>query len=597
MTLRPVSARPTEASSESQPAPAGAPPPPAQAEASAERSDFDSSARRPPAPARNAAAEPILPSLDLGTDLPEPGSPDPGGIGPLPPHQESHGGERVEKTATPNAEIPDLGAVTSEIEFTEPFDVEDVKLKLDIGHTYRGDLVVTLTSPSGKTVTISNREGGGADDLQGTFDLSQFKGEPMQGKWKLTVEDKARLDSGTLRSWTLGIASKSDAEPPVSVEMPVLGKGQITDRYSAEITSKNGFVYSTTWGSRNGKSGNVVNVWDMRGQEPQLVNTLTIPGAGTLGDVSISEDGKTMMVSTNRGSIVNYDLSDPANPVKLSELSTADMRPEVHTGKLATVNGKLYGFLSSIFSSPPKVVVVDLSNPTEPKQVKSFATGSPYQHDVWVKDGYLYTAGWDQGMTIWDIGGGGRGGSPEEPVKLSTIPTKGGATHNIATTRDPVSGKTFAIIGEEHVGTVGRSSAGDIHVVDITDPTAPKEVGFYHVEGAGTHNFALDAEKGILYAAYYNAGVRVLDIRGDLSEGVKAPDGRVDLGKSGREVGHSLGKQTGDNYVWGVTLMDGKLYASDMLNGVFTLDPSTIKLPEHPGGGHDHDHDHDHPEQ
>ncbi|HEU5217021.1 MAG TPA: proprotein convertase P-domain-containing protein [Gemmatimonadales bacterium] len=585
MTLRPIGARST---SETQPA--NPPPSPSQAapvagsDAVAARSDFDAVPRRPAAQAQaqaqSAAPSPVLPSLDLGT----PGAPDPGGIGPFPPHEESHGSERFEKTATPNAEIPDLGTVTSTIDFDEPFDVDNVKLNLDIAHTYRGDLVVKLTSPSGKTAILSNREGGSADDIKQSFDLSQFAGEPMKGQWTLTVEDQARLDSGTLRSWTLSIASKSDPEPAHSVEMPVLGQGQITNRYTSELTSRNGFVYSSTWGSRGGNAGNQVNVWDMRGDKPQLVNTLTIPGAGTTGDVSISEDGKTMMVSTNKGSIVNYDLSDPANPVKVSEFSSPDTRPEVHTGKLATVNGKTYAFLSSIFSSPPKVVVVDLSNPAEPKQVKALETGSPYQHDVWVKDGMLYTAGWDEGMTIWDIGGGGRGGSPENPVALSTIATKGGAVHNIGTTEDPVSGKKFALIGEEHPGTVGRSSAGDIHVVDITDPTQPKEVGFYHVDGAGTHNFAIDAERGILYAAYYNAGVRAIDIRGDLSQGEKAADGRVDLGKSGRELGHALGKQNGDNYVWGVTLMDGMLYASDMLNGVFKLDPSVIKLPDVPGG-------------
>ena len=34
--------------------------------------------------------------------------------------------------------------------------------------------------------------------------------------------------------------------------------------------------------------------------------------------------------------------------------------------------------------------------------------------------------------------------------------------------------------------------------------------------GAGAHNFSVDEAKGLLYAAYYNAGVRVLDVRGDL---------------------------------------------------------------------------------
>ena len=177
---------------------------------------------------------------------------------------------------------------------------------------------------------------------------------------------------------------------------------------------------------------------------------------------------------------------DPAHPRQLADFGTPSMAPEVHTAELQRVNGKLYGFLSCILSNPPCLVVVDLSDPANPRQVKVLTTGDPYQHDCWIKDGVLYTAGWDQGMRIWDIGGAGRGGSPESPVEISSVQTVGGAVHNIATYDDPISGKKFALIGEEHVGTVGKSSAGDIHVVDISDLTKPKEVAYYHVEGAGT---------------------------------------------------------------------------------------------------------------
>jgi hypothetical protein len=62
----------------------------------------------------------------------------------------------------------------------------------------------------------------------------------------------------------------------------------------------------------------------------------------------------------------------------------------------------------------------------------------------------------------------------------------------------------------------GLSSSGDIHVVDVSNMAAPKEVAFYTDAWAGTHNFSVDEPNGILYAAYYNGGVRALDVRGDL---------------------------------------------------------------------------------
>ena len=100
-------------------------------------------------------------------------------------------------------------------------------------------------------------------------------------------------------------------------------------------------------------------------------------------------------------------------------------------------------------------------------------------------------------------------------------------------------------VGEEAPGngSLLNSSNGDIHVVDVSNMAAPREVAFYHVDDAGTHNFSVDEQRGILYAAYYNAGVRALDVRGDLSTCTadqKSADGRCDLKKMGRELAAGL---------------------------------------------------------
>jgi Zn-dependent metalloprotease len=85
-----------------------------------------------------------------------------------------------------------------------------------VDHTYRGDLVVTLTSPSGRSIPVSAREGGEEDNIKETFDLSQvLEGEPAMGTWKLTIEDKANGDTGKLNSWGLkGVELDPNRPPP-----------------------------------------------------------------------------------------------------------------------------------------------------------------------------------------------------------------------------------------------------------------------------------------------------------------------------------------------------------------------------------------------
>jgi hypothetical protein len=136
--------------------------------------------------------------------------------------------------------------------------------------------------------------------------------------------------------------------------------------------------------------------------------------------------------------------------------------------------------------------------------------------------------------------------------------------------------KRFMFVGEEAPGngSLLNSSNGDIHVVDVSTMAAPREVAFYHVDNAGTHNFSVDEQRGILYAAYYNAGVRALDIRGDLSTCTadqKSTDGRCDLKKMGRELAAGL-QSNGAVFIWGVHFDGNFVYASDMLNGLWKLE-------------------------
>jgi len=373
--------------------------------------------------------------------------------------------------------------------------------------------------------------------------------------------------------------------------LSVLGRGDMTARHMAEVWTRGNVAYTTTWGQRSSNGvtavGNAVHLWRIDGTAPVLVDSLIVENATTLGDVQVSDDGRLLVVATERqnGSIVIYDLTNPLKPVRRARYQTANTSNGVHTARLARVNGTLYAFLSI---DPPdaRLVIVDLTDPANPREVFVRAMGNPFVHDVFVRDGLLFTALWHDGMTIWDLGGGGKGGSPSNPVQIGNVRTAawspsaaGSAAHNIWWLHDAAGGPyatRFAFVGEEAPGTGGsalNSSNGDIHVVDVGDVSAPREVAFYHVDGAGTHNFSVDEQRGILYAAYYNAGVRAIDVRGNLASCTaeqKAPDGRCDLRRMGREL--AAGLQNGSPvYVWGVHFDGSFVYASDMLNGLWKL--------------------------
>jgi hypothetical protein len=386
-----------------------------------------------------------------------------------------------------------------------------------------------------------------------------------------------------------GDAVTPPAAPPVSPGTPAtiatLGRGDFTPaRITAELAVRGTTAYTTTWGS--GTPTSVFYVWDVTADVPHLVDSVRVDNATTLGDVAISDDGGLLVVATERsgGSILVYSLADPRRPVLLSRYGTANTAPGVHTAEVGRVNGRLYAFLSidPAGSQLARLVTVDLADPSAPREVFTQVIGSPFVHDTFVRDGLLFLALWDDGVAIWDIGGGGRGGSPAAPVQLGIVRTTNGEVHNVWWLHDPVTQSTrYAFIGEEGPGSLGTSSVGDVHVVDVSDLSAPREVAFYTVAGAGTHNFSADEADGILYAAYYNGGVRALDVRGDLGSCTDAqkssPLGSsvplCDLRKMGRELGVGLLDQGNSVYVWGVQYQSGSLFASDMLNGLWKLRP------------------------
>ena len=134
--------------------------------------------------------------------------------------------------------IPSTGTpvITSVIAVTDNQPVLEVKVNLDVEHSFVSDLIISLTSPSGTKVTLVSNNCGEANDINATFQddappfacsnnpaisgvvrplgsLDAFAGESSFGEWVLTVEDTAPADGGSLNSFSLELCVEGEFRP------------------------------------------------------------------------------------------------------------------------------------------------------------------------------------------------------------------------------------------------------------------------------------------------------------------------------------------------------------------------------------------------
>lgn len=113
----------------------------------------------------------------------------------------------------PGAAIPDnaVVGVSSTIAIAQTATIRNVKVGVDITHTYIGDLQVELTAPSGDVILLHDRVGQGQDNLIRNYDsgtspgLVALAGKPAKGNWVLKVRDVASADIGKLNRWSVEV--------------------------------------------------------------------------------------------------------------------------------------------------------------------------------------------------------------------------------------------------------------------------------------------------------------------------------------------------------------------------------------------------------
>jgi subtilisin-like proprotein convertase family protein len=116
------------------------------------------------------------------------------------------------RTAVQDVPIKDLQTAKLTLAVADTSALKSIKVSVDIEHTYIGDLIVRIQPPAStgvSAITLHNREGGSADNIKKTYDevnapgLVALRGKSPQGTWTLFVDDKAKQDTGRIRSFTL----------------------------------------------------------------------------------------------------------------------------------------------------------------------------------------------------------------------------------------------------------------------------------------------------------------------------------------------------------------------------------------------------------
>ena len=117
-----------------------------------------------------------------------------------------------------NKDIPDqspTGIVsTINVDASTAYLLEHVEIVLNAQHEYRGQLQITLTSPSGtKSVLAEQHSDPGENYSSWKFMSVRHWNETIQGQWEISVVDNQAGHTGTLNSWELILYLNGDIGP------------------------------------------------------------------------------------------------------------------------------------------------------------------------------------------------------------------------------------------------------------------------------------------------------------------------------------------------------------------------------------------------
>ena len=335
-------------------------------------------------------------------------------------------------------------------------------------------------------------------------------------------------------------------------ELEIVGQGRESRVFTTDLwiwEGVDGRDYALT-GSKYGDG--ISMVWDVT-DPSRIFKTDSIQvDARTTNDVKASPNGRYGAISregasNRRNGVVILDLQDPAHPRVASTFEGNGVTGGVHN--MYATDDYLF-----VLAGGDKYVILDMSDLDNPRYVSEYNHPNSRVHDVWVHDGLAYSAEWETGVVVVDVGNGRWGGTIEEPVQRNGLAWQGtGPDHRQQ--YDPETGR----------GGYPRATSGYTQIVDFTDPMNPVQLARYEVSEYGTHNMWV--EDDVLYQAYYEGGVRMVDISGDLMGNLYTQGRELSVFKAFDPLGYIPNSAA----AWGVMPWKGNIFFADINSGMWAV--------------------------
>ena len=373
------------------------------------------------------------------------------------------------------------------------------------------------------------------------WDLTAFMPAEGDGGLEITVQGEGFAVGGTLAR----IAPRD--EPQSTDNVSVLWR-QTGDGLHTDIWADNGLIFAPRYDG-------VIEIIDA--EDGKVLGQ----AEGWSGILDVKVLGGYLYAATSTPGLIVFDISDPSAPELIGS----------YEGYSASGDVEGYTSFHNIFLSPdgrfvyvadystfPKsgMLIIDVSDPAAPTEAGRFTiTTDTYDpnwhvaHDVNVVqiDGRLiaFLNYLSAGLWILDVT------DPSAVSALGSITWDGIFSH---------SGWPFFQDGRWYYAHNSEGYDKHMTVLDVTDTANPTVVSHFATrEGISIHNDQV--VDGIAYISYYLDGLRVVDLRDPHSpEEIAHFDTVPDANERGLLQG-----------AFGVRVMDGAVYVSDMESGVYAF--------------------------